>query len=159
MPSMSEPSAMTGLPDPHVAIHAVGMPATPRSTLKPFFSRIPVRYLDVSTSWKPSSPKLNTMSTICCVSVASPSTPLAASVLSAASRGSSSGGADGRGRVVSADCDDLLGDLAGACALAPPAASTESIAAVTAVATGLGTLERLRDIRNSETGWATGLHT
>ena len=26
---MSEPSAITGLPVPHVAIHAVGMPATP----------------------------------------------------------------------------------------------------------------------------------
>ena len=31
MPSMSEPSAMTGLPDPQVAVQAVGMPATPRS--------------------------------------------------------------------------------------------------------------------------------
>ena len=28
---MSEPSAMTGLPDPQLAIHAVGMPATSRS--------------------------------------------------------------------------------------------------------------------------------
>ena len=34
---MSEPSAITGLPDPHVAIHAVGMPATPSSIVKPFF--------------------------------------------------------------------------------------------------------------------------
>ena len=31
---------MTGLPDPHVATHAVGMPATPSSTVKPFFLRI-----------------------------------------------------------------------------------------------------------------------
>ncbi len=40
---MSEPSAITGLPLPQVATHAVGMPATPRFTAKPFFSRIPVR--------------------------------------------------------------------------------------------------------------------
>ena len=57
---MSEPSAITGLPLPHVAIHAVGMPPMPRSTVKPFFSRMSARYFDVSTSWKPSSPKLNT---------------------------------------------------------------------------------------------------
>jgi hypothetical protein len=31
IPSMSEPSAMTGLPDPNRAVHAVGIPATPRS--------------------------------------------------------------------------------------------------------------------------------
>ena len=37
MPSMSEPSAITGLPLPHVAMNAVGMPATPSSTVKPFF--------------------------------------------------------------------------------------------------------------------------
>ena len=60
MPSMSEPSAMTGLPEPHFAIHPVGTPANPRWTVKPFFSRTPVRYFDVSTSWKPSSPKLKT---------------------------------------------------------------------------------------------------
>ena len=47
---MSEPSAITGLPDPHVRDPAVGMPATPRSTVKPFFSRMPVRYFDVSNS-------------------------------------------------------------------------------------------------------------
>ena len=35
---MSEPSAITGLPDPHVATHAVGMPDWPRVTLKPNFS-------------------------------------------------------------------------------------------------------------------------
>ena len=29
--------AMTGLPEPQVATHAVGMPAMPRSTVKPFF--------------------------------------------------------------------------------------------------------------------------
>ena len=61
---------MTGLPEPQVATHAVGMPATPRSTLKPCVSRMPVRYFDVSTSWKPSSPKLNTVSTISCASFA-----------------------------------------------------------------------------------------
>ena len=57
---MSEPSAMTGLPDPQLAIHAVGMPARFSSIVKPFFFRMPVRYFDVSNSWKPSSPKLNT---------------------------------------------------------------------------------------------------
>ena len=35
---MSEPSAITGLPDPHVAMNAVGMPAMPSWTVKPFFS-------------------------------------------------------------------------------------------------------------------------
>ena len=50
MPSMSDPSAITGLPLPHVAIHAVGMPPIPRSTVKPFFSRTSVRYFDVSNS-------------------------------------------------------------------------------------------------------------
>ena len=43
-----------------VATQAVGIPATPRSTWKPFFSRIAVRYLEVSNSWKPSSLKLKT---------------------------------------------------------------------------------------------------
>ena len=57
---MSLPSEMTGLPDPHRATNAVGMPATPRSTLKPFSSSSPLRYFDVSTSWKPSSPYENT---------------------------------------------------------------------------------------------------
>ena len=61
---MSEPSAITGLPDPQRRAHAVGMPATPRSILKPFFSRMPVRYFDVSNSWKPSSAKLKTVSFI-----------------------------------------------------------------------------------------------
>ena len=37
---------MTGLPEPQVATHAVGMPATPRSIRKPSFSSRPVRYLD-----------------------------------------------------------------------------------------------------------------
>ncbi len=56
MPSMSEPSAMTGLPRPHVAMNDVGMPATPSSTVKPFFLSTATRYFDVSNSWKPSSP-------------------------------------------------------------------------------------------------------
>ncbi len=47
---------MTGLPDPHVATQAVGMPAIPSWTVKPFFLRTSVMYFDVSTSWKPSSP-------------------------------------------------------------------------------------------------------
>src|SRR6516225_6108649 len=64
MSSMSDPRAMMGLPSPQVARNAVGIPATPRSILKPAFSKIPVRYLDVSNSWKPSSPKLKTVSTI-----------------------------------------------------------------------------------------------
>jgi hypothetical protein len=51
MSSMSEPSAITGLPEPQRAVHAVGMPATPRSTVKAFCSRTPVRYFYVSTSW------------------------------------------------------------------------------------------------------------
>ena len=50
MQSISDPSAITGLPDPQVAIHAVGIPAMPRSILKPSFSRIPVKYADVSIS-------------------------------------------------------------------------------------------------------------
>ncbi len=52
---------MTGLPSPQEATQAVGMPATLRSILKPSFSRMPVRYLVVSNSWKPSSPKLKTL--------------------------------------------------------------------------------------------------
>ena len=55
---------MTGLPEPHVATHAVGMSAKLRWILKPSFSKMPVRYLDVSNSWKPSSPKLKTLSTM-----------------------------------------------------------------------------------------------
>ena len=78
---MSEPSAITGLPEPHVATHAVGMPATPRWTLKPNFSSWPVRYFEVSTSWKPSSPKLKTESTISWASLAISSTPRTASFL------------------------------------------------------------------------------
>ena len=62
---MSDPSEITGFPDPQRATKAVGMPATPRSTVKPFFSRMPDRYFDVSNSWKPSSPYENTWSTIC----------------------------------------------------------------------------------------------
>ena len=48
MSSMSLPSEITGLPEPQLATQAVGMPATPRWILKPSFSRIPVRYLEVS---------------------------------------------------------------------------------------------------------------
>ncbi len=54
---MSEPNAMTGFPEPQVATKAVGIPAVPRSTVKPFFSSNPVRYFDVSNSCMPSSPK------------------------------------------------------------------------------------------------------
>ncbi|MEE8146750.1 MAG: hypothetical protein V3T24_04040 [Longimicrobiales bacterium] len=32
---MSLPNAMTGLPEPHLAHHAVGIPAMPSSTSKP----------------------------------------------------------------------------------------------------------------------------
>ncbi len=53
MSSISEPSEITGLPEPQVATHAVGIPAMPRSIWKPSFSRMPVRYFDVSNSWKP----------------------------------------------------------------------------------------------------------
>ena len=42
-PSMSEPRAMTGLPDPQDANHAVGMPATPSVTVNPCFRSTPVR--------------------------------------------------------------------------------------------------------------------
>ena len=62
---MSEPKAITGWPDPHRATHAVGMPATPSCTVKPFSRSSRPRYFCVSTSWKPISPKLNTMSFIC----------------------------------------------------------------------------------------------
>jgi hypothetical protein len=85
MPSMSEPSAITGLPDPYVATHAVGMPDCPRVTLKPNFSSCAVRYFEVSTSCIPSSPKLKTESTISCASFAISSTPLTASAFCAAS--------------------------------------------------------------------------
>ena len=43
MPSISEPSAITGFPDPQEATNAVGIPATPSSTEKPFFFRMPIR--------------------------------------------------------------------------------------------------------------------
>ena len=43
IPSMSEPSAITGFPDPHVAMNAVGMPAMPSSTANPFFFRMSTR--------------------------------------------------------------------------------------------------------------------
>ncbi|MDZ7632860.1 MAG: hypothetical protein U5K74_16355 [Gemmatimonadaceae bacterium] len=53
---MSEPSEITGLPLPQRATQPVGIPATLRVTVKPFFSRIPVRYFEVSNSCMPSSP-------------------------------------------------------------------------------------------------------
>ena len=40
MPSMSLPSAITGFPDPQLAMKAVGMPAMPSCTVKPFFFRM-----------------------------------------------------------------------------------------------------------------------
>ncbi len=58
---MSEPSEITGFApagERQTATQAVGMPAVPRVTVKPFFSRTPVRYFDVSSSWNPSSAKL-----------------------------------------------------------------------------------------------------
>ena len=58
IPSMSLPSEITGLPDPHVAIQAVGIPATPSSTVNPLSRSIPTRNRNVSVSWNPSSPKL-----------------------------------------------------------------------------------------------------
>ncbi len=45
---MSEPSAITGLPEPHVAMNAVGMPAMPSCTVKPFFLSTSTRYRWVS---------------------------------------------------------------------------------------------------------------
>jgi hypothetical protein len=48
MQSMSEPKGMTGLPEPQEAIQAVGIPATPRSIWKPSFSRMLVRYREMS---------------------------------------------------------------------------------------------------------------
>src|SRR5689334_11029462 len=62
MQSTSEPSAITGLPDPQRAVHAVGIPATPSCTVNPFCRRIAVRNFVVSNSWNPSSPKLKTES-------------------------------------------------------------------------------------------------
>ena len=88
MQSMSEPNAMTGLPEPHFATHAVGIPATPRSTVNPFCSRMPVRYFEVSNSCIPSSPKENTMSTISWTCFARASTLASASVFRRSMRGS-----------------------------------------------------------------------
>ena len=42
MPSTSVPRAMTGEPEPHVAHHELGMPATPCSTVNPWSSRMSV---------------------------------------------------------------------------------------------------------------------
>ena len=41
---------MTGEPDPHLAIQAVGIFAIPFSTVNPFFVNTDVMYLEVSTS-------------------------------------------------------------------------------------------------------------
>src|SRR3990170_1815097 len=60
---------------------------TPRSTLKPFSSRMPVRYFTVSNSWKPGSAKEKTISTISWIFFAMPSISLAASALSRSSCG------------------------------------------------------------------------
>ena len=70
---MSEPTAITGFPDPHVATHAVGMPAYPSSTVKPSRRSSATRYFEVSTSWNPSSPYEKIWSLISCVSFARPS--------------------------------------------------------------------------------------
>jgi hypothetical protein len=43
MPSMSEPIEITGFPEPHEATQAVGIPATPSSTVNPFCRRMPAR--------------------------------------------------------------------------------------------------------------------
>ena len=40
---MSLPSAITGLPDPQVATHPVGIPAIPSRTVKPWARSTPVR--------------------------------------------------------------------------------------------------------------------
>ena len=40
---MSDPSAMTGLPLPQVATHAVGHARDAARIVKPFFSSMPVR--------------------------------------------------------------------------------------------------------------------
>src|SRR6185503_12650654 len=96
MSSTSEPSEIIGLPEPHVATHAVGTPANPCCTLKPFFSRMPVRYFVVSSSCMPSSPKLYTMSTICCVKVAMLSTRRSASFFMDARCASSAGRLTGK---------------------------------------------------------------
>src|SRR3954469_15817829 len=74
MQSISEPNAITGFPEPHLAVHAVGIPATPRSTVKPSCSSVSVRYFDVSNSWNPSSPKLKISSLIIWLRVFSAST-------------------------------------------------------------------------------------
>src|ERR1035438_10122748 len=85
MSSISLPREITGLPDPQLATHAVGIPATPREILNPSFSRMAVRYLVVSNSWKPSSPKLNTLSTMTCACFFMPSIWPARSAFMAAS--------------------------------------------------------------------------
>jgi len=52
---MSLPSAIFGPPFPQVAVKAVGMPATPFTTVNPFFFNMSIRYSEVRNSWKPGS--------------------------------------------------------------------------------------------------------
>ena len=86
MPSISEPSAITGLPRcRRWPPTRWGCRRTPRWTLNPYFSSMPVRYFEVSTSCMPSSPKLNTESTISCASLPISSTPRTASAFWAVS--------------------------------------------------------------------------
>ena len=47
---MSEPSASIGLPVPHFATQAVGMPMIPSCTVKPTFRSRPTMYFDDSVS-------------------------------------------------------------------------------------------------------------
>ncbi len=63
-------------------------------TLKPFFSSTAVMYFEVSTSWKPSSPKLKMESFICCASLARASTPAIACFFRTGSGGGVGGGGE-----------------------------------------------------------------
>src|SRR5688572_16203078 len=114
MPSISDPSEMTGLPDPQVAIHAVGIPEIPSSIVNPCWRRIFVRYLDVSISWNPSSPKLKTESTIFWVKSCRSSTPAAPSVFRTPSRASAFG-STGRAAAAGASGAGAAGCCARAC--------------------------------------------
>ena len=46
---------MAGFPEPYVATKALGIPATPRSTSKPFSSRMSAMSFPDFISWRPSS--------------------------------------------------------------------------------------------------------
>ena len=72
---------MTGLPEPHVATHAVGMPAIVALDREAVLLEDAGQVLRRLDSWKPSSPKLNTWSTICCVKSFSASTSASVSLL------------------------------------------------------------------------------